>query len=114
LIILIVFTISIIIPNLNLLLTFVGAVLGTIINIWLPVLFYNRAYNPSFKNRLLEGSPEEMAKAKAAEEAGEDQEDPRKCIKIWSWIVFTIGTIIGVWGLVYVIMEALEAKEDEV
>jgi hypothetical protein len=35
-------------------LTFAGAVLGTIVNIILPVLFYNRAYNGSKKNLKLE------------------------------------------------------------
>jgi hypothetical protein len=38
------------IPNIGLLITFTGAILGTIINIWLPVIFYNRAYNGSPKN----------------------------------------------------------------
>ena len=35
-------------------LTFAGAVLGTIVNIILPVMFYNRAYNGSQKNLRLE------------------------------------------------------------
>ena len=43
------------IPNINVLLTFCGAVLGTIVNIWLPVLFYNRAFAFNDKNRNLEG-----------------------------------------------------------
>ena len=38
------------IPNISLLLTFAGAVLGTIVNVILPVMFYNRAYNGSEKN----------------------------------------------------------------
>ena len=42
------------IPNISILITFAGAVLGTIVNILLPVLFYNRAYNNSPKNRALE------------------------------------------------------------
>jgi hypothetical protein len=63
----IIFFISICIPNLNILLTFAGAALGTIMNIWLPVLFYNRAYNTDFKNRKLEGSPEAMEKMIKAE-----------------------------------------------
>ena len=40
-----------IIPNINILLTIAGALLGTIVNIVLPVLFYNRAYGFSSKNR---------------------------------------------------------------
>lgn len=106
-IIIIVFTISILIPNLNVMLTFVGAALGTLMNVWLPVIFYNRAYNNSDKNSNQEGDNKQME--------GEDtRPDPRKCIKIWSWIVFAIGTVIGVWGIVYCVFEVLEAKEDEV
>lgn len=41
------------IPNISILITFVGAVLGTIVNILIPVLFYNRAYNDGKKNQLL-------------------------------------------------------------
>jgi len=35
------------------LLTFAGAILGTIVNVIIPVLFYNRAYTNSDKNRKL-------------------------------------------------------------
>ena len=35
-------------------LTFAGAVLGTLVNVILPVMFYNRAYNSSDKNLRLE------------------------------------------------------------
>ena len=45
------------VPNISILLTFGGAVLGTIVNILLPVLFYNRAFNYSYKNRSLEKNP---------------------------------------------------------
>jgi len=38
------------IPNINILLTLSGAIFGTIVTIWIPVLFYNRAYSDSFKN----------------------------------------------------------------
>ena len=41
------------IPNINVLLTLNGAILGTIVNVWLPVFFYNRAYNWSEKNQKL-------------------------------------------------------------
>jgi hypothetical protein len=54
LVVLIIYTISILIPNINIMLTFAGAVLGTLVNIILPVLFYNRAYNGSNKNLRLE------------------------------------------------------------
>lgn len=45
------------IPNISILLTFGGAVLGTIVNILIPVIFYNRAFNYSYKNRSLEKYP---------------------------------------------------------
>lgn len=35
-------------------LTFAGAVLGTLVNVILPVMFYNRAYNSSDRNLGLE------------------------------------------------------------
>lgn len=41
---------SFIFPNLNLVLTLGGAVLGTIMTIVLPVTFYNRAYSITEKN----------------------------------------------------------------
>jgi amino acid permease len=43
---------ALLIPNVNLLLTLVGAILGTIISVMIPVLFYNRAYSyPESKYR---------------------------------------------------------------
>lgn len=54
--IVIIFTIaglSFLIPNIHILLTLAGSILGTIVNIYLPVLFYNRAYNYSEKNQKL-------------------------------------------------------------
>ena len=56
-----------------------------------------------------------MALIKKAVEEGKDlPADGRTCIKVFAWITFVIGTIIGVWGIVYVIMELQNAKEDEV
>jgi len=46
-----VFFISMCSPNLNILLTISGAVMGTLVNIWIPVLFYTRAYNGSENNK---------------------------------------------------------------
>lgn len=52
---------------------------------------------------------EEMGQAEE-----EDDSDPRLCIKITSWIVLFFGIVVGIWGLVYVIMELSsgDAKED--
>lgn len=60
LIVMIVIGIAFLIPNLSILITFCGAVLGTIVNILLPVLFYNRAYNNTGKNRALRKKEEMM------------------------------------------------------
>lgn len=55
--------VSILIPNISILITFAGAVLGTIINVILPVLFYNRAYNSKTKNlNLIKANIEEREK----------------------------------------------------
>lgn len=40
-----IYCISITIPNINILLTLGGAVTGTVLNILIPVLYYNRAYS---------------------------------------------------------------------
>ena len=45
LVVVILFFISIAIPNINILMTISGALCGTLVNFYLPVLFYNRAYN---------------------------------------------------------------------
>ena len=81
------------IPNINVLLTISGAVLGTIVNIWLPVLFYNRAYTFSDKNKALEG------------EGVKEESDPRFWTKCFSYVVLTLGTILGLVGLAYAIYE---------
>ena len=54
LVVIILCLLAFLIPNINILLIIGGAVLGTIVNILLPVLFYNRAYSFSNKNRALE------------------------------------------------------------
>jgi hypothetical protein len=132
--ILIVFTIaavSFVIPNINILLTVGGALLGTIVNILLPVLFYNRAFNNDKKNlklerphnsndmeedqqKLLEGDANKEAADPAPEDEEEDIEDNRAYIKVCNWIVLFIGTVIGIVGLTYVVIELINgAKEDE-
>lgn len=139
LIVIIICGIAFCIPNISILITFCGAVLGTIVNILLPVLFYNRAYNNSEKNRALQKKEEEKAMMMDEDNMNMDRDmdddqqnmneggdndmsqlvnddgsDPRLCIKITSWIVLFFGVIIGIWGLVYVIMELSsgDAKED--
>lgn len=111
-------------PNVNFLLTLSGAVLGTIMNVLIPVLFYLRAYSFSEKNRNLEKKTpgqenEEEAAAlmgDMAEGEKEEPKDPRWCIKFFSYISFVLAVIVGTVGVVYSIMEVMDGslKEDEV
>jgi len=132
--ILIVFTIaglSFLIPNIHILLTLAGSVLGTVVNIVLPDIFYNRAYNWSDKNKKkekkegtdadpeqeklmegMEGQEMEAPKDKPVEASGGD---PRLGVKVGNWIVLILGVAIGIVGLTYCIIEIKdgEAKADE-
>ena len=49
-IVLIVYFISLFVPNINILLTIGGSLLGVILSILIPVIFYNRAYANTEKN----------------------------------------------------------------
>jgi len=121
LVVVLVVVLAFLIPNLHLLLTFCGAVLGTIVNILLPVLFYNRAYNMGDKNRALDrrGEMEEGEKLMDRDEEDKSKPkvegDPRRWIKICSWIALAFGVVVGTWGLVYSIAELTngDAKPDE-
>jgi len=119
LVVVVFFGISCIIPNLHILLTFGGAILGTIVNILLPVLFYNKAYQFTPRNRRLETGKKDLPEDEQplmdnAQNEGEDGEsDPRQCTKITSWIVLAFGIIIAIVGLIYIIMELKDgAKAD--
>jgi len=71
---------------------------------------------------MMEGGMEDGAKAMGDEKMDKEDEaknddddgDPRLFIRIISWIVLVVGLVIGIWGLVYVIMEMTsgDAKED--
>lgn len=93
-------------PNINLIMILSGAILGTTVNIVIPVLFYNRAYSLKPKNRTLETSLEQ----------NEQDTDSRACVKASSWILLTLGIVIGLFGLIYVIFSIVSgnAKPDEI
>lgn len=91
LIVIMVFFVSILVPNVNIMLIISGSLCGTLVNIVIPVLFYNRAFNTSEKNKALEGNEEVPHK-------------PRTWMFVINWILFVIGTVIGIWGLVFVCM----------
>ena len=116
LIVVIIVIIAFLIPNITILLTLGGAILGTIVNILLPVLFYNRAYAFTNKNRELEV---DLA-AKEASEKGVSQNDgvnrsegdPRWLTKFCSWVVLFLGVCIGIVGVVYVVIELSSGKAE--
>ena len=58
-----------------------------------------------------EGGAPDAAESKPKEE--EDDSDPRTCIKITSWIVLALGIVVGIWGLVYVIIELTNGAEED-
>ena len=90
--------ISTVIPNLHIFLTLVGGLTGTIINVWIPVIFYNRAYNASEKN-----ISKESAKQPLMGDGGEEAKDNRALIKQLSWVVFMTGTFTGAIGIYHAI-----------
>ena len=111
---------SMLIPNIHLLLIFGGAILGTITNIYIPVLFYNRAYSFSDKNQKLEKAKKEddgepLIEGQQQEQVETPKSDKRFGIKVGNIIVLILGTIFGIWGLVYIILEMKNgsAKKDE-
>jgi len=100
LIVVIIFFFSILVPNVNIMLIISGSLCGTLVNIVIPVLFYNRAYNGSEKNKKLED--------------GDHPEDGRRWIKACNWVFLVIGILVGVWGLVFVAMNFGSAHADKV
>jgi len=75
-VVLLAYTASIFCPNIHLILTFAGAILGTIISILIPVLFYNKAYEFNEKNiRLVKQKKEENEKLLNSEDSSEPSEN---------------------------------------
>jgi hypothetical protein len=110
---------SMLIPNIHLLMIFGGSILGTITNIYIPVIFYNRAYSYTEKNQKLEKArkdgDEEPLMGMEPDEETPPLEDKRWGIKLGNIFVVVLGTIFGIWGLVYIILEMKDgkAKADE-
>ena len=70
--------ITFVLPGLNLMIICIGAIYGELIIFVNPVIFYNEAY------KIKEG-----------------EEDPRKLIKVLSWLHLTIGTILSTYAFGY-------------
>jgi amino acid permease len=104
LIVIIVFFVSILIPNINIMLIISGAFCGTLVNIIIPVTFYNRAYNGSIKNENMH----------LDEDGNQQPEEGRMCMKVMGYILLVVGTTVGIWGLVYVFFNFADAPHDKV
>ena len=112
---------SFVFPDLNLVLTIGGAVLGTIMTIVVPVMFYNKAYSDEFSpgQHDAEGAqdPEQVGLLEAVVPdgvlAGKDPElrmpapstksrrpDPRRTIKLLNYVVLTSGLFVSSIGFV--------------
>lgn len=116
--IMILFALSMLIPNIHLLLIFGGAILGTITNIYLPVIFYNRAFTFTDKNKALEKAKKDEDMQPLMENQTEQEppsSDKRFGIKVGNILAVILGTFFAIWGLVYIIMEMKsgDAKKDE-
>ena len=88
---------SFIIPNINVMLILGGSVLGTIVTIIIPILFYNRAYSGDLKHLSLDKSDEE-------------RQDIRKSTKVINYIVLIVGVTIGSFGFVKAVQEVINGE----
>jgi hypothetical protein len=102
--------------------TFTGAIFGTIVNILLPTLFYNRAYTNTSKNRALnrpskdDDEKEELISKKSKKskkKEKDDDSDPRLLVKICSYIVLVVGIIIAIIGFAYVCYKLSTGAESD-
>ena len=64
-----------------------GSILGTIVTIIIPIMFYNRAYSSELKHLRLDKNDEDL-------------NDNRKIIKVLNIVVLIIGITLGSFGFV--------------
>ena len=97
-----VYFLSFVIPNINIMLILGGSILGTIVTIIIPVMFYNRAYSNEDKHLGLDKN------------VSADLKDNRKIIKVLNAIVLVVGITIGTFGFVKAVQEVMkgEARAD--
>ena len=89
-----IYVVSFLIPNINVMLILGGSILGTIVTIIIPILFYNRAYSGDLKHLNLDKSDEE-------------RQDIRKSTKIINMIVLVVGVTMGSFGFVKAVQEVM-------
>ena len=116
-------------PNLNLVLTLGGSILGTIMTIVLPVTFYNRAYSMTEKNQKYDknnyGNPEaDEADGLLQQEVDHDRDieesknpkiikqdvkktDKRRCLKIINYLVLISGCTLSLIGFINACQEII-------
>lgn len=117
-----VFGLATILPSVDILLEIAGSILGTIVNIVIPVLFYNRAYSGELRHLQLEcprqqseafgvslneardGEIEEDAnpligKMEKRDEEELEPEDTRQGTRYLNWAILVVGIVIGSFGL---------------
>lgn len=104
-------------PNLNVVLTIGGAVLGTIVSVILPVMFYNRAYSHPELDRANRAysDREQDAEGTALLKDGEQDKRPipapvdsRQTVKYVNYAVLALGSAIGTLGFFNSIRDLLE------
>lgn len=105
---LIIFFISTLVPNVNVMLIISGALCGTLVTIVVPVLFYYRAFNQSDKNVALE------MEANQRENGENPPHKSRRGLLIANWFLLVVCCALGIYGIVHVILTFGDAKEDKV
>lgn len=111
-----IYLIATVLPSIDVILEVGGAILGTIINLLLPILFYNRAYSGEQKH-LNKDTKAERRPVYLPPSEGDDEEDglmeenpgatdsmvtedKRHRIRMFNWVLFTLGVMMGIFGLV--------------
>lgn len=94
---------SFVVPSLNAMLTLGGSVMGTLMTIVVPVLFYNRAYSGEKKHLDLQRSSPSKKEEEDLEEGLDDDSEPadtRKIIRRVNLLVLVFGCSLGAVGFI--------------
>lgn len=117
-----IYFIATLLPEIDIILEVGGAFLGTIINIVIPILFYNRAYSGEQKHLNLdmraetrylppsEGDDEHdglIGNDSTADPKLAVDEDKRINLRMFNWVLLTIGILMGGLGLYQAINESV-------
>mmetsp|Transcript_17683 Transcript_17683/g.29891 ORF Transcript_17683/g.29891 Transcript_17683/m.29891 type:complete len:105 (+) Transcript_17683:1452-1766(+) len=89
---------SFFIPNLNVLLAIGGSVLGTLVTIVIPIMFYNKAY-----------SDDDLKNAEK-DLSGESKKESRKTIMRFNSLILFIGVFISGCGFISTIEDLFYPK----